>query len=966
MRVSLNNVSNTRLKYPKISSREIIRNELIDTILSSQKKFTYIHAGAGYGKTTLLSQIADSSQNAVWFSIAGENDIFTFVDVLSKSIAVAFPEYEFAVSEYIPFGDNENFIILLANAIVSSIERLSQGFTLILDDIHTIRDQKTRELIACIIKYIPGKIHLCIGSREAPWQELMPFSLRGSILIIGQNKLSFNRDEAFEILGIQDESIYSVTEGWPLALNSFRLLLEDGVAPAQLPSLGNEALYSYLFYEYVNRLPSEMVSFLKLSACFDELDTLMIDNVLEQYNSKAILESLVDKNIFTAKTSMGHYRYHALFREGLLENCDLAEKKELQYKAALYYYGIKDYEKSAEYAIKLNNKALLQKIIISSYKSLLKKGNYNKLSSWFQVLDNDAAVTGPEILIAKGAFLSSIGNFTEAKISLDAAIPLLKDENTELYLEAMVHKARVLRNFNSFDASTKLLDELIDKLENLASETAYAVVIEKLYNLCWNSQINEAYSLANKAVEHCSRLGNLKVRAWYERYMCAVYFFGGRMKEAVSYYEKSLDIPEDEAQYLDIHGIGIYAAKAYQMLGDNIRALSVLNDELKKMRTTGKYEEMWSGYLFAAEIHFQNTAIDKTNGKNTTYETTMKYFTLADEYAPLYRKTEYQMQWAKMQQLTYSLMFTKLPKEDIISEILSNLDSAGYYLKSIILARLYGFFAAVSDYENAVKYSKLCIEIGEKSNMFLHSTLAYGILARAAIKGGNYNDAVCYTQRYITLCSANGIYAYFMARKDYDPVLEFASVNGIEPELTKELMDFAGYKLKKAYIKTFGGFTVFRYGKMDSPIKMRTKKERELFAFILDSGAQGVTKEDIYNALWSESESDNIKKVIGVNLSQIKKDLSCAGIENPIICKDKRYIICRDEIECDFELFEEAVHSFEKQRTGMDSEKLLSLYIGEYLSDFEAFWATAKRLKYEKYYQEAVEYTLNSVPGYEG
>lgn len=456
-------------------------------------------------------------------------------------------------------------------------------------------------------------------------------------------------------------------------------------------------------------------------------------------------------------------------------------------------------------------------------------------------------------------------------------------------------------------------------------------------------------------VEACARAGNLKTKAWFERYMSAVYFFAGQMKESVFYYEKSLSLPEEELQYLDMHSIGIYAAKAYQMLGDRDRSLVVLSEELCKLRSTGKYEEMWFGYLFAAEIHYQNTSINRVNGESASYETTMKYFTLADEYAPLFRKTDFQMQWAKMQRLTYSLMFTSGPKKEIIDEIFVGLDLLGDYLRSIILARLFGYLAAVGDYQNAVHCAKLCITVGENARIYLHSTLAYGMLARISIANKEDKDACHYTERFLRYCYENGIYEYFRARKDYDPILEFASNHGIEPEITKYFMDFAGFKKKKAYIKTFGGFTIFPFNDQENPLKMRTKKERELFAALLDAGARGMTKEEIYDAIWSESESEDVKKLIGVNLSQIKKDLSSLGIENALVCNVKRYSICRDEIECDFEIFESIAIRLNSVRSEADEYKILELYTGEYLSDFEAFWATSKRIHYQKIYEHTAK-----------
>ncbi|NLL19709.1 MAG: hypothetical protein GX262_11910 [Clostridia bacterium] len=126
-----------------------------------------------------------------------------------------------------------------------------------------------------------------------------------------------------------------------------------------------------------------------------------------------------------------------------------------------------------------------------------------------------------------------------------------------LFLEATLHKARVLRNFVSFEESNRLLDELMAQLDSPASELAYAVIIEKLYNLCWNSQVNEAYLLARQMIEACANAGNLKVMGWFERYLCTIHFFAGRMKDAVYYYEKSLGLLADELKYLGMHSTGI-------------------------------------------------------------------------------------------------------------------------------------------------------------------------------------------------------------------------------------------------------------------------------------------------------------------------------------------------------------------------------------------------------------------------
>ncbi len=952
-------VSNARLSVPNAFAGEVYRRDLVKSVLHSDKMLSYIHAGAGYGKTTLLSQLAKAVDQAVWVTFDGENDVFAFLNTVTQALGRTFPGFIFNPSEYLPFENHSSFITILANAFISHIEKYETGFMMVLDDLHTIENIQIRKLIACIIKYRPTGIRFCLSSREAPWQELIPFRLRNSIMELTRQELAFTREELAEFLGIDDEYIFRITEGWPIAVASFKVLLENGVSATDIPSHGIEMLHSYLFYECVSRLSQETVEFLKSSACFEELDPQMLDAVADKKNARLLLESLALRNIFTSKTDGEHYRYHPLFKDYLGKQTNSEQAAELRRKAARYYFDQKQYSKSAEYAMQSGHKAMLAKIIMTCYRNYIQQGRFNELRMWLQAIEGDAGCLSHELLVAKGALLSSIGHFTEAKECLDLVMPLLGDKDSELYLEAAVHKARVLRNFISFEESNRLLDELISKLSFFDSEQAYSVIIEKIYNLCWNSQIDEAYALSYHMIEACAEAGNVRVRAWYERYLSVIHYVAGRMKDSVYCYEKSLVIPENERQYLDMHSVDIYVAKSYQMMGRREEAVAMVTAGLQRLRSTGRYEELWLGYLFAAEIHYQNTAIDRANGGSQSFDTTIRYFTLAEEYAPLYRKSKFQMDWATLQRNIYGLMFASSDKEKMIEEIYQSIPRVSDHFKTVALGRLYNYLGSISDFSRAAEYAKCSIEIGERANTMMIATMAYGFLARIALSKKEDAEAFRLIRRFLQLCNENGIYEYFRMRKAYDPILEFAWLHGIETEFTKQMMDFAGYTVKKAYITTLGSFAVFPYENRQEPLKMRTKKERELLAFLLCMGSEGATKEQIYEALWYESESNDIKKLIGVNLAHLKKDLCALGIKNPILNHKKHYYICRDEIVTDLGLFEEAAAEFKRQRNDESAQKVIALYKGEYLSEFEAHWATHKRIAYKAAYHEAVDFCVN-------
>jgi len=298
-------------------------------------------------------------------------------------------------------------------------------------------------------------------------------------------------------------------------------------------------------------------------------------------------------------------------------------------------------------------------------------------------------------------------------------------------------------------------------------------------------------------------------------------------------------------------------------------------------------------------------------------------------------------------------LFATGNKEKIISEIYEDIPKVGDYFKAIALGRLYHYYGVISDFEHAASCAKQSIEIGERADMMMIATMAYGVLTRIALAGGMQEEATHLTRRFLLLCHETGSYEYFRMRKAYDPVLEFAYTNVIEPEITRQIMNFAGFSPKRVYIDVLGGFAVFRDKERLLPIKLRRKKERELLAFLLDKGERGATKEQIYNAIWWESESENVKNVIAVNLANIKNELGRAGIDKSVLCRENHYFICRDEIECDIDLFEKEYENYKHNNTMAQAKKLLSLYRGDYLAGFEALWAEPMRIKYRDIYEDA-------------
>ena len=64
----------------------------------------------------------------------------------------------------------------------------------------------------------------------------------------------------------------------------------------------------------------------------------------------------------------------------------------------------------------------------------------------------------------------------------------------------------------------------------------------------------------------------------------------------------------------------------------------------------------------------------------------------------------------------------------------------------------------------------------------------------------------------------------------------------------------------------------------------------------------------------------------------------------------------------DTDLFEEAAEEFKLQNSKEAAQKILALYKGEYLCDFEAFWAICKRIRYMEVYKSALSFVARTTP----
>lgn len=127
------------------------------------------------------------------------------------------------------------------------------------------------------------------------------------------------------------------------------------------------------------------------------------------------------------------------------------------------------------------------------------------------------------------------------------------------------------------------------------------------------------------------------------------------------------------------------------------------------------------------------------------------------------------------------------------------------------------------------------------------------------------------------------------------------------------------------------------------PIKWRTEKEKELFAFLLNREGQQVSRDRIIDRLWGDYEVGRAVRLLHNSIYYVKKTLEEYGIKPEHINISGRYCLKLGDIWYDKGIIENKMGNLNAMQTIEDLENILKLFQGQYLQ-FEGWtWAEQER-----------------------
>lgn len=233
-----------------------------------------------------------------------------------------------------------------------------------------------------------------------------------------------------------------------------------------------------------------------------------------------------------------------------------------------------------------------------------------------------------------------------------------------------------------------------------------------------------------------------------------------------------------------------------------------------------------------------------------------------------------------------------------------------------------------------------------------------GYLNAADSSFGKDNKYACYRSLYRALIKLDEdkekykkqVHNALFFLKESDAGLPYLKEK--EEKKLKELTE-KGNKHEAIKVCTFGSFQVTAL-EDEKELAWRTRKGRELFAYLLDIEGKAVERRRLIELLWQDEIPENAVAMLHNMIYNIRKELSAYRLENMLVYENRKYRLEMGKIACDFFHVKEIARLVEgKNRAGLRGEyKNFLRYWGSYLEDIDSIWAEEKRVYYDEIFKK--------------
>jgi LuxR family maltose regulon positive regulatory protein len=424
----------TKFNIPAAGAKIVHRPRLLrilDEALGSNISLILVCGPAGYGKTTLVSEWLQASQQVppgqvAWLTLeSGDDNLTCFLTYFVTALQHIRPGFGQGALRMLQTHRPQPPAIL-ATMLINELSDIPGRIFLILDDYHLITAQPIQSFIDFLVDHQPPQLCLVLLTRTDPPLPLARLRARGQLVELRQSALCFLPGEVAEFtnqtmnLALSPEQVAFLaqhTEGWISGLQLAAISIRQGQdrsAFFDAFSGEHEFIADYLAEEVLGLIPEPVRLFLLHTSILERLTAPLCAVVTGQPGAQAMLQHLLDANLFILPLDERHvwFRYHVLFADLLrkrLHDMLGAGVGDLHRRAAGWFAENGLVDLAIEHAIAGADFAGATSLIEPVAESLLSRGQAVTLLRWLDALPQDALLARPVLVPLKAFALFMCG-----------------------------------------------------------------------------------------------------------------------------------------------------------------------------------------------------------------------------------------------------------------------------------------------------------------------------------------------------------------------------------------------------------------------------------------------------------------------------------------------------------------------------------------------------------------------------
>jgi LuxR family maltose regulon positive regulatory protein len=305
------------------------RRELLERLRQhAAARLVVVQGPAGFGKTVLLRQYCDlraaEGFGVAWMRMeANANDAAQFLRLLCEAV------------RSLVGGSNRGARGLDARApsirdFARALERIKGAAVIVIDNFEHAANPELARVLMQVIRLLPESVQLCIGTRVLPTNRLTRMRIQEQTVVIDEAELRFRPAETEEFFrnaanlpAEEVENLHQRTDGWPAALQCFRLCIQRGRVHRSAAYAGKGVtpeLIDFLATDVFEDLEPEQQRFLLAICVPEKINRALVERITGESDGTRRINEVEQAGLFLTPVDMERnwYRFHNLFRQFLL------------------------------------------------------------------------------------------------------------------------------------------------------------------------------------------------------------------------------------------------------------------------------------------------------------------------------------------------------------------------------------------------------------------------------------------------------------------------------------------------------------------------------------------------------------------------------------------------------------------------------------------------------------------------